>query len=128
MKLFMTDKELRRLSRQDLLRMLVEQTKEAARLETELEEKKEEIGGLQESLERLKGKLDEKDVLIEKLKTRLDEKDAMIERLKSRLNHKDDRIQELEEEVKVLQTDKWKELEEDGTAAEVLLRLRALFR
>ncbi len=138
----MTDKELRRLRRQDLLQMLVAQTKEAARLDAELREKKEEIDGLQESLERLKGKLDEKDEMIgklkeertgsresqDRLKEKLDAKDAMMERLKRRLNHKDERIQELEEEMKVLQGDKWRELEDDGTAAEVLLRLRALFR
>ena len=53
----MTDKELRRLRRQDLLQMLVTQTKEASRFETELGEKKEELNGLQESLERLKEKL-----------------------------------------------------------------------
>ena len=57
----MTDKELRRLGRQDLLQMLVAQTKEAAALETAMAEKMEEISGLEESLERLKGKLDEKD-------------------------------------------------------------------
>ena len=66
--------------------------------------------------------------LQDRLKEKLDAKDAMMERLKRRLNHKDERIQELEEEMKVLQGDKWRELEDDGTAAEVLLRLRALFR
>ena len=53
---------------------------------------------------------------------------ALIEKLKGRLNHKDDQIQELQEEMGVLQKDKWKELEENGSASEVLFRLRALFR
>lgn len=52
----------------------------------------------------------------------------MIEKLKGRLNHKDDELQELQEELKVLQKDKWKELEDNGSAEEVLFRLRALFR
>lgn len=88
---------------------------------------------------KLKERLNEKDQILEeertgsresqdRLKEKLDAKDAMMERLKRRLNHKDERIQELEEEMKVLQGDKWRELEDDGTAAEVLLRLRALFR
>lgn len=110
----MTDKDLRRLRRQDLLQMLVAQSKEAARLQTELEEEKNERNTLQEGYERLKEKLDAKD--------------ALIEKLKGRLNHKDDQIQELQEEMEVLQKDKWKELEENGSASEVLFRLRALFR
>ena len=66
--------------------------------------------------------------LNERLKEKLDVKDALIERLKARLNHKDDQIEELEEERKLLQSDRWRELEEEGTAEEVLQRLRALFR
>ena len=149
----MTEKELRRLRRQDLLELLVAQSREASRLQTELDREITERAGLLESSERLKGKLDEKDALIEKLKGRLDEKDrtmeeesarqqelnerlkekldvkdALIERLKARLNHKDDQIEELEEERKLLQSDRWRELEEEGTAEEVLQRLRALFR
>ena len=65
---------------------------------------------------------------MERLKAKLDAKDALIEKLKGRLNHKDDQIQELQEEMEVLQKDKWKELEENGSASEVLFRLRALFR
>ena len=96
----MTDKELRKLRRHDLLELLVEQSREAARLGAELKEKEEELSGSEENNGRLKAKLDEKDELIEKLKRRLDEKDAemaqkaagieeTLERLKLKLNEKD---------------------------------------
>ena len=91
----MTDKELRRLRRQDLLQLLVEQSREAARLQTETDEKNEEIAQLNESLERLKGKLDEKDAQLERLKERLNEKDALLEKLKQRLNEKDALLEKL---------------------------------
>lgn len=64
---------------------------------------------------------------MDRLKIKLDEKDAVAERLKSRLEHKDERIRELEEELEMLQTGRWKELEENGTAAEMLIHLRAMF-
>ena len=63
----MTDKDLRRLRRQDLLQMLVAQSKEAARLQTELDEEKEEAAQLLQGYEHLKEKLNEKDELIEKI-------------------------------------------------------------
>ena len=108
----MTEKELRKLHRHDLLELLVEQSREAARLSMALQEKEEELAATLESNERIKGKLDEKDALIEKLKSRLDEKDAemtenaaaaeeqlngkdtLIEKLKSRLDEKDTQMAE----------------------------------
>ena len=39
----MTDKELRKLRRQDLLELLVEQSREAARLKAAFEEKEEDL-------------------------------------------------------------------------------------
>ena len=74
----MTEKELRKLHRHDLLELLVEQSREAARLNTALKEIEEELSGIGESNERLKEKLDEKDELIGKLKGRLDEKDREL--------------------------------------------------
>ena len=56
----MTDKDLRRLRRQDLLQMLVAQSKEAARLQTELDEEKEETAQLLQGYEHLKEKLNER--------------------------------------------------------------------
>lgn len=96
----MTEKELRKLGRHDLLELLVEQSREAARLDAALQEKEEEFRKALEGNERLKEKLNEKDELIEKLKGRLDQKDAemaqraagieeTMERLKARLDEKD---------------------------------------
>ncbi len=116
----MTEKELRKLHRQDLLELLVEQSREASRLSAALDEKEQECREITENnerlkakldekdaglaqhtaasgeqLESLKGKLDEKDAQMEKLKGRLDEKDAQIEKLKPRLDEKDARIEKL---------------------------------
>ena len=132
----MTDKELRRLRRQDLLQLLVEQSKEAARLQTESDEKSEELARLNESCERLKGKLDEKDtqlerlkeklnekdVLLEKLKEKLNEKDALLEKLKGRLDVKDASIGELEKRLEALQSDRWEKLNSDGMVAEIIAK------
>ncbi len=97
-RLNMTDKELRRLRRQDLLELLLEQSKEAARFQMESDKKQQELSRILESYERLKGKLDDKDAVIEKLKGRLDEKDSLIEKLKKRLDNKDEKIEKLEKE------------------------------
>ena len=132
----MTDKELRRLRRQDLLQLLVEQSKKAARLQTESDEKSEELARLNESCERLKGKLDEKDtqlerlkeklnekdVLLEKLKEKLNEKDALLEKLKGRLDEKDASIGELEKRLEALQSDRWEKLNSDGMVAEIIAK------
>ena len=71
----MTEKELHKLRRQDLLQLLVLQSKEMADLHTKADE-------LSAGYERLKAKLDEKDATIERLKGRLDDKDATIAGLK----------------------------------------------
>ena len=57
----MTEKELRKLHRQDLLELLVEQSREASRLSAALDEKEQECREITENNERLKAKLDEKD-------------------------------------------------------------------
>lgn len=130
----MTDKELRRLRRQDLLQLLVEQSKEAARLQMESNEKRKELAQLNEGYERLKDKLDEKDeqlgtlkerlnekdALLEKLKNRLDEKDALLEKLKSRLDEKDGLLDELSGRLETLRSDKWGELNSDGLVTNMI--------
>lgn len=132
----MTDKELRRLRRQDLLQLLVEQSREAARLQTESDEKSEELTQLTESCERLKGKLDEKDEQLERLKEKLNEKDALLEKLKNRLNEKDDLLKklqgrldekdmsigELEKQLEALQSDRWEQLDSDGAVAAIIAK------
>ena len=132
----MTDKELRRLRRQDLLQLLVEQGREAARLQTESDEKSEELARLNESderlkaklddkdaqLERLKEKLNEKDALLVKLKGRMNEKDALLEKLKGRLDEKDASIKELEKRLEALQSDRWEKLDSDGTVTDMITK------
>ena len=78
----MTEKELHKLRRQDLLQLLVAQTKEAAGLREELEAVTESRDTLSETLERLKARLDEKDAQLEHLKRRLDEKDSRIREMR----------------------------------------------
>lgn len=79
----MTEKELHRLRRQDLLQLLLSQSKDVARLNADLSEMEDKNGQLKESNDRLIAKLDEKDAQIEHLKQRLNDKDAQIEALKT---------------------------------------------
>lgn len=82
----MTEKELHKLRRQDLLQLMVTQGKEVIQLQAQLAETEERLAKVQESNERLKGRLDDKDVQIERLKGRLDDKDAKILELKAQLD------------------------------------------
>ena len=82
----MTEKELHRLRRQDLLQLLLSQSKEVARMQSSVNELEERNKELRETNERLKAKLDDKDALIEKLKGRLDRKDAAILELRTKLD------------------------------------------
>lgn len=79
----MTEKELHKLRRQDLLQMLLAKSKDAAQL--------------QDRITTLEGENAELSDTVERLKTRLDAKDAQIEHLKHRLDNKDARIAELRE-------------------------------
>lgn len=75
-----SDRELRRLSRQDLLELLLEQMHEGDRLRediTELEQASAEQANL---IDRLKAKLDVKDEQIARLQVKLDEKDELLEK------------------------------------------------
>ena len=93
----MTEKELRKLKKQDYLQLLVAQGQEMAELQAQLSETTTEIDETQSANVRLKSKLDEKDELIEKLKDRLDEKDALIARLRQELDsHRESRRIELD--------------------------------
>ena len=79
----MTEKELRRLGRQDLLQLLLAQSKEVSRQRALIEELKHDITEEQELTERLKAKLDEKDETIAHLKRRLDAKDESMNKMKA---------------------------------------------
>ena len=63
----MTDRELRRLNRRDLLRILVEQVKETEKSKLELEEVTARLEELEQNYERLRKRLDQKDLRIHEL-------------------------------------------------------------
>ena len=86
------NKDLQRLSRQDLLELLVGQMHEGDELRSAIEQNEREIADLNALADRLKEKLDLKDQQIENLKEKLDIKDAQIDHLKKRLDQKDNTI------------------------------------
>ena len=94
----MTEKELHKLSREDLLRLLLAQSKEVSRQKAALEAVTAERGEARETVERLKEKLNEKDEQIGRLKEKLNEKDALLEKLKGRLDEKDALLAGLQED------------------------------
>lgn len=89
------NKDLHRLSRQDLLELLVGQMHEGDELRATIAEKDREIGDLTVLSERLKEKLDLKDDQIEHLKEKLNLKDDQIENLKVKLDLKDAQLAHL---------------------------------
>lgn len=109
----MTEKELHRLRRQDLLQLLLSQGKEALTLQTKLSNANSALIQTKAGYDRLKEKLDEKDALIEKLKGRLDAKDV--------------RISELKAELEALRLSRKIQIEEAGSLAEAALRLNGIF-
>lgn len=109
----MTEKELHRLRRENLLELLLAQGKEAAAMQASFMEKERELEKLQEGYERLKEKLDEKD--------------AQIEKLKDRLNQKDEKIHELRMEMEVWRSNRRIEVKKAGSIAEASLKLNDVF-
>lgn len=91
----MTEKELHKLRRHELLQLLLAQGREAAQLQARIDEMTTELNQLQETNNRFIERMDEKDAQIGKLKERLDEKDVQIDRFKERLKEKDSRIDRL---------------------------------
>lgn len=67
----MTDKELQKLGRRELLQLLLQQAKESERLGRELAEAQERLRQMEETYERLRSRLDNKDAQIRELKTTL---------------------------------------------------------
>lgn len=138
----MTEKQLHKLRRQDLLQLLVAQGKEAAQLQARLDEAAEELKNLQDTrtkfiermddkdaqIEKLKPRLDEKDARIEKLTARLNEKDAQIEKLIGRLNEKDARIGQLTVEIEQYRSGEILGFEGDPSIDEVGQKLNAVLR
>lgn len=109
----MTEKEMYRLRKQDLLKLLLTQGREAAEQQEKIDSLTASLQEMEKSNDRLKAKLDEKDELIEKLKGRLDEKDIRINKLRAA--------------VKAWRADRKIELEEAGNIAEAALKLNKVF-
>lgn len=105
----MTVKELRRLRRQELLLLLVEQGRNIASLKEEQEEKDKEEQQFEDSNGRLEKKAEEKDILIEKLKGRLEKKE--------------EQIKELRNEKEAWLADRQAHLEQSDSIADAVLRL-----
>ena len=82
----MTEKELHKLSRENLLQLLLAQSREVNRQKEEYRQLTEAKEELDAGLERLKAKLDEKDETIERLRAKLDEKDALLDQLRAELD------------------------------------------
>lgn len=102
----MAERELRKLKRRELLRMLLMQCQETERLQQETDEMKERFDAMAESYERLKKKLDIKD---------------------ERLNQKDAKISELRREIEKMKESRQTELEEVGSIADATIRLNEVF-
>lgn len=68
----MTDKELHKLSRKELLQMLLAQARESERLAGLLAETEDQLHELEETYERLRDRLDKKDLQIRTLRETLE--------------------------------------------------------
>lgn len=83
----MTNRELQKLGRRELLQLLLEQAKESERLGKLLKENDEQLKQLEESYERLRERLDKKDAQIHELKDALQaERDKREAELTERVN------------------------------------------
>lgn len=102
----MADKELRKLNRRELLKMLLVQCQETERLTQELAGREAELSELTERYDRLIGKLNVKD---------------------ERLNQKDARIRELTNTIEEMKASREIELNEAGSIAEAALRINGVF-
>ena len=63
----MTDRELQKLGRRELLQLLLEQAKESERLRKQVGELEEQLRQTEEGYERLRDRLDSKDAQIHEL-------------------------------------------------------------
>lgn len=109
----MTEKELHKLRRQDLLKLLLAQAKEFEQVRQRQEETEETLRQTEGTLERLKA--------------RLDEKDAQLAKLKGRLDKKDMQIQEYRDFMEKSRSSRRIELEHAGSIAEAALKLNGVF-
>ena len=110
----MTGKELQKLKREELLQLLLEQSREIARLQTVRDDKDGELLRLGQNNDRRQAKLEEKEVLIRKLE--------------KRRSHKDDRIRSLTAEMAKWRAERKAELEQAGSVAGAALRLNGILK
>lgn len=102
----MTDKELQKLGRRELLQLLLDQAKETDRISKLLKDTEGQLSQVEEGYERLRERLDHKD-------TRIHELQAQIDELQNRIqNEKEKRIADLSEV---------------GSIAEAALKLNGVF-
>lgn len=116
----MTDKELQKLGRRELLQLLLDQAKETERLREELAAADERARGMEETFQRLRDRLDEKDAKIR-------EQGETYDRLRDRLNDKDAEIQKLNETLQAEREGRLSGLANVGSIAEAALRLNGIF-
>ena len=116
----MTDKELQKLGRRDLLQLLLDQAQEAERLRQELSAANERMGEMEETFQRLRERLNDKDA-------RISEMEETYERLRERLNEKDAQIEELSQSIQTEREDRVSSFAEVGSIAEAALRLNGIF-
>ncbi len=74
----MTEKELHKLRRPALLQLLLAQGREAAQLQSQIQQMTAELEQLRETNQRFIERMDDKDAQIERLKGRLNQKDTLI--------------------------------------------------
>ena len=105
----MTGKELQKLRRQELLQLLLEQSRQVAQLQAEHSDPDQQPRQLEESNQRLEA--------------RLGDKDALRGRLQGRLDAKESRIQQLEGEIAAWREARRGELGRAGTVAGNVIKL-----
>ena len=108
----MTGKELQKLKRQELLQLLLEQSKEVAQLQERHGEADQQARELEESNRRLGAKLTEKG--------------AQGSRLQGRIDTKEGRIQQLEGEISAWRRAREEGLSGAGSVAGAALRLNGM--
>lgn len=116
----MTDRELQKLSRRELLQLLLDQAKETEQLRVELAAAGEHASEMEKTFQRLRERLDEKDAKIREMGETYD-------RLRDRLNDKDATIKELNETLQAEREGRISSLSEMGSIAEAALRLNGIF-
>lgn len=110
----MVEKELKKLRRQELLTLLLDQSREASGLQKDYEESERQIRNLEDSNNRLSVKLEEKEMLIEKLQGRLEKKERQAKDICT--------------EISVWKFNRDSELKASEDMAEAALRLNGLYK